>query len=77
MTTHPDAARRRAWAHFGGWGLGPPMSLAGLVMMGLELKLVLSLRHVSGCWPDAMAPRIAAQNVVAVPFASGQAPGQR
>ena len=56
MTTHPDTARRRAWAHFGGWGLSPPMSLAGVVMAGVVmagvvrvgwgLKLVLSLRHV-------------------------------
>ena len=50
MTTHPDAARRRAWAHFGGWGLGLPISLAGVVMagvvrVGLGLKPVLSLRQ--------------------------------
>ena len=46
MTTHPDTDRYRAWAHVGGWGLGMPMSLAGVVMMGWGLKLVLSLRHV-------------------------------
>ena len=51
VTTHPDATRRRALAHFGGWGLGLPTSLAGVVTagvvrVGLGLKLVLSLRHV-------------------------------
>ena len=45
MTTHPDTDRYRAWAHVGGWGLGMPMSLAGVVRAGLGLKLWQSLRQ--------------------------------